>query len=566
MHLNLDTEATVIGEQLENFYRAGLFDVCHNVLDTILREKCTPPSDSANSDEVEAYLYSCRQLIEQELITKAQIFSPARWTWYIRRLPAKKMNHVTSDPYDKALLHCIACMSKAEEFNSKSEIRDNKLVFPIDRASLTELFKLYAGTVFLSEIHTCLRYVGKRVKMRFGQHSLPIALLSEEEQEAIQLYDERLSLGSMTPLNRTGTILSINEVEESYDTEQILIACRRETKLVETGYFDKVTRVPLKTIANFWAESVCLEDLSTFAKAFKSELWWTDEAGHLFLLLRCAAIALALQSTRWIPLVFSGYLFIPARDLTDLIDPPFQKAGAFVKDVLPGYNSPKTFEELFQIISKWTPSLWPMVSPKPLHQIENAFLIDVYAATNRLNSALEFPRTLSGSAGHIRGMHFEGPTQQMIDETPWAPTSTLKNLRGRQLSLKGKSITDIDAIGALNKTVLCVSCKSIIYDGSYDAGDSRVVMGAVKKIEEKLAEWSAISKILRENPVGDNYDFSSYEKMIFIVCTPNPMYILIGPCSEFVAHNLRAVVPFIELSNWLHSSNFEIPITVNDQA
>lgn len=552
MHLNIDTEAIEIERQLTKFDEDGLFRVAHNVLDGILREKCSRPSNASDPSEVETYLNSCRHVIEQELIEKAQLFSPARWTWYIRRLPAKKMDHVTSDPYDKALLQCIACMSDAPESDSKSEIKENRLVFPVDITSLTELFKLYAGALFLSDIHTGLRYVGKRVTMDFGEHSLPIASPNDDEKEAIRLYDERLTLGSISPLNRTGTILNMSEVEQIKDVAQILTACRRQTTVVETGYFDKATGDPLKTVANFWAEFTDLDDLSRFAKSFKDELWWNDEAGHLILLLRCAAMALALQPPRWIPLVFAGYLFIPARDLLEIIEPTFHQASAFVKATLPGYNAPKNLEELFQTMSKWKPFAWPIVAPKPLHQIQNAFLIDIYAATNRLNSALEFPRTLSGTAGQIRGMHFEGPTQQIIDDSPWAPAPNLKSFRGRQLNLKGKAITDIDAIGILDKTLLCVSCKSIVYDGSYDAGDFRVVMGAARQLEDKRAEWSAISKILKENPVGDNYDFSSFDEMIFVVCTPNPMYIPIGPCSEFVAKGLRAVVSFTELDNWLH--------------
>jgi hypothetical protein len=57
--------------------------------------------------------------------------------------------------------------------------------------------------------------------------------------------------------------------------------------------------------------------------------------------------------------------------------------------------------------------------------------------------------------------------------------------------------------------------------------------------------------IVRSTPVGDNYDFSSFQEVLGVVCTPFAVYTSTSKSLEFVAHGLRACASAAELDRWL---------------
>jgi hypothetical protein len=91
----------------------------------------------------------------------------------------------------------------------------------------------------------------------------------------------------------------------------------------------------------------------------------------------------------------------------------------------------------------------------------------------------------------VRAAHFEGEIQKVIDRSQWNPDNALRQVRGRALRLNGQTITDIDAVGSQNGTMLLVSAKSRVHTARYDAGDHKQVRNTAEAIERRSLTGAA---------------------------------------------------------------------------
>lgn len=112
-------------------------------------------------------------------------------------------------------------------------------------------------------------------------------------------------------------------------------------------------------------------------------------------------------------------------------------------------------------------------------------------------------------------------------------------------------LTDIDAIGVKERKLLIVSCKSIIYDRDYDQGVFRIVKNTQATIDEAVVSWEEVVAELRRQPTGDNFDFSRFDEIIGVVCTPFAAYSSEDRTLAFVKANLRVSSSMLELRDWL---------------
>lgn len=154
---------------------------------------------------------------------------------------------------------------------------------------------------------------------------------------------------------------------------------------------------------------------------------------------------------------------------------------------------------------------------------EDFAVTDLLAATLKLEAlvtAILAKRSTKGSGW--RGPSWESTVQERIDCTPWAPSAKEKASIPKNLRLGGKEITDVDAFGASSGELLIVSCKSWQMPDRYQVGDWDVL----GKLGEKLLKEARIhaGKVekLRQNPRGDNYDLSMYERISGSVCVSAP--------------------------------------------
>lgn len=125
-------------------------------------------------------------------------------------------------------------------------------------------------------------------------------------------------------------------------------------------------------------------------------------------------------------------------------------------------------------------------------------------------------------------------------------------LRGKPLRKQGRHITDIDAIGVQGNRLLCVSCKSTLYSPQYDAGEFRTVRNREGMLLTAIAEWDKKIETLRADPRGDNFDFSAFDDIIGVVCTPLPVYTSTTPVAAMTPLTLAPGCSFYELEMWLN--------------
>ncbi len=169
---------------------------------------------------------------------------------------------------------------------------------------------------------------------------------------------------------------------------------------------------------------------------------------------------------------------------------------------------------------------------------------------------LRFPN-LGGGTGNQRGIHFEDAIQSYIDASPWKPSDELRAMRQVHLLRRGdgknNQITDIDAIGESGDTLLIVSCKAVIFSVGQDIGEYHVLKYARLRLDEAVLKWQAVKAELLDSPIGQNYNFSRYSKIITIVCTPNVVYTESDVSLSYEVGNLRKSATALEFIDWLNT-------------
>jgi hypothetical protein len=79
----------------------------------------------------------------------------------------------------------------------------------------------------------------------------------------------------------------------------------------------------------------------------------------------------------------------------------------------------------------------------------------------------------------------------------------------------------------------------------------RVVRNGQSTVDKAVQDWRKIIGELRANPVGDNFDFSGFPRIVGVVCTLFVVYSDADETLAFVDGTLRACVSADELDAWL---------------
>jgi hypothetical protein len=258
----------------------------------------------------------------------------------------------------------------------------------------------------------------------------------------------------------------------------------------------------------------------------------------------CAHIPWALSSISQ-----QGYVFVGEERLRDIFDRHLPEVVEQLAPVTPNFAWSTGYIAWRQSIEAVVASLWPISSGNVLRRFHGNLMIDITGASHALLHRLELDR--SPLIGNLRAPKFELQCQDLIDSTPWAPSPEVKALRGRPLRRGGLPATDIDAIGMMGRTLLMVSCKSVIYDRDYDQGVFQVIRNTQHRIDEAVIEWDEKVAEFRRQPTGENYDFSQFDEIIGVVCTPFVAYSNEERTLAFIKPNLRACSSVLELRDWL---------------
>ena len=233
-----------------------------------------------------------------------------------------------------------------------------------------------------------------------------------------------------------------------------------------------------------------------------------------------------------------GYFFWGVKRLEDLLDKYLPDVAAILAKETPEFRWPTTTIEWLTAIDQVTASPWPLMAGNVCRRYANQYMLDITGCSHAFLQRLEMSR--APALGNLRGAAFELQCQDIIDRSPWAPPPPIRELRGRTLWRAGQKLTDIDALATRDGILLIVSGKSRIYDREYDRGTYRVVENERNRLDEAVTQWDLIVESLNREPVGDNFDFSAFEEIVGIVCTPFPVYTHSERSLRFVRAGLRA--------------------------
>jgi hypothetical protein len=206
--------------------------------------------------------------------------------------------------------------------------------------------------------------------------------------------------------------------------------------------------------------------------------------------------------------------------------------------------------DLLQAAATMAPQLWPSRVGRLIRRGADRSIVDVHAATGVIGGVSSYEA--GGRQANSRSAHFEEVVQQLIDETPWAPSDGLRSLKRKQLRLRGATLTDLDAVGERDGTLLIVSCKGRVFDQRLDRGDYaavRNVGSAAHEAVRDLADFVATLKAAHGK--GDNFDLSAYSKFVGVVCLPQPIFLSLEIAWRMASSGLRTVVWPNELEAWL---------------
>lgn len=511
-----------------------------------------PVSGDGLIDPIDAqpYLKQCLGAVENGLVEMTQRFSPVQWLWYLRRFPyIHPIDDFGFEGYSRALATILSARSQRRD---NSELFDTQLSFPLTQSIANHVLAFVAGSYDLGDLHIKYGAAAREIFFRIRAKRLPDPVLTESKQKAGKLFDERQKL-SISGL--TGTIPSQTE---RLEISQILVVDRIYQPVARTlPYFEfrgletppfvptyyLPTRVPLKHISNL------------YKLADNSNKQWLSRDG--FVLMLVAGLLLPISAStpeHSINIAMYGYSVHERVDFVMDYWPIFDELVSVTKNLFPGADLPATPIQLLDDMESLETSAHPLL-PGVVMGDKKWIIIDHASVKDRLGKMLRFPN-LGGGTGNQRGIHFEDAIQSYIDASPWKPSDEIRAMRQVHLIRRGvdrhNQITDIDAIGESGETLLIISCKAVIFSVGQDIGEYHALKNAHLRLDEAVLKWQAVKAELLDSPIGQNYNFSHYSKIIAIVCTPNAVYTESDLSLSYEVSNLRKAATAPEFIDWLN--------------
>lgn len=492
-------------------------------------------------EESTAYLHNIRVSLETEADVVAQTYSPMRWLWYTRRAGWSVFagRLITTELSTFLLLETLTGLSKkTTESRIEGDIA-GRVVYDSGETALEPLARMAVIAIALTQVHSWLRRAGKGTSFRVHTSDWPEAMRDQALEAAIKTFDQRVADGlggnwhpTMSPLEFTGEPSAYPML-----TASLLASGRGEV----FGWQGKLRDGQLvKVDGLFVPEMMTLEALLEALATAKGTggIWWDSALPSLIVLLQSLAFAAAQVdegSGVGVPLV--GYTVRTHTSVLELLELCLPQLRLPLDSLFPG-SLPSTPSEVYEVLLSQRGNLWPHVRGPILREEASDIAIDVAASSALLHELITIPKSTGGALVNVPARSFELEAQRVIDDSLWKPPPTLIDLRGVTLRRHGGDLTDIDALGSRSDVLLVASCKNVTFSRDYDAGIFSTVRNVRTTIEDAVIHWDKVVQDLRANPVGDNYDFSSFRTIVGVVVTPRAMFVSAPNALRWVAHRL----------------------------
>lgn len=491
-----------------------------------------------------SYFQQCFIAVERALIEMAQRFSPIEWLWYLRRFPIIYANDLHVEKYSRSLAIILSAKSKKQV---DSSLFNTQLNFPLNRSIADYILAFVAGSYTLADLHVLYGNASNETPFRAKLKSMPEPVYTESKRKANKIYDARAKRGSY---GFTGTIPSQDEMS---DTSNIFVLNREQPTYTNLPFFESVGL--LTPVLTYYSPiEFNLKHVSNLYKSTNNGngQWLTFETFGLMLLAGLLLPISLSAPEHSVNIAMYGYSVHERGDFIRDYWPAFNDLVLLFDSLFPEADLPKDFIgfiALLNYVEKLNISSYPIL-PGVLLATEGWIVIDHYELHARLLRLLQFPN-LSGLIGNRRGLHFEDAIQDQINESAWKPSDKLRGMRQVHLTRHdGKKITDIDAIGEYKNRLLIISCKAFSFDHSKE--DHLATKNARRRLDEAVSKWQAVKSELLATPIGQNYNFSQYTKIIAVVCIPNLIYTENELSLSYEVDDLRRAATAPEFIDWLH--------------
>lgn len=526
-----------------------------------VRRKVRATKSVLERDDAASYLARLIPLAVEETVRTHSPYGRMRWLWYLRRVPSELMEgeYSTTFGYDRALAEAITWAMPESEVERTSPW----IHFPVNRSVCRHICQFIGRVKFISNLHTMYRRVGKGAYLDLrGRHIK--AINDEETDRAISLYDQRRSEANAIFGQAYGLsphefdIDQLRAVDKNGNLKlSVVMPCRPIEVPVDHTNAENGMRKPAVVRARHIPWTID-------GKSLLDPLDLGDEWEHIVV----RPVSCLLQMSIALPLFMmeleralvnclkTGYFIVDEARAKRIMDRALPEINTMLSSWFSVQEWPETYTQWRDAAFRFVPQAWPLEPGGFLRPVgQNSILMDAVTMSLALNSGLRLDRSQSKVA-NVRAGLFEEQVQLVVDQSLWIPSEEISRLRGKPLRRDRRHLTDIDALGAIGDTLLCISCKSVVYDPNYDIGDYRVIQNNKSRIDEAAQDWSTLMENLRAQPKGDNFDFTSFSKIIGVVCTPFVVYTDNAEAFKEIAPGLRACVSVGELRTWLSAGGY----------
>lgn len=470
------------------------------------------------------YLHAIRAELERRGEEVAQTYSAARWLWYTRRLSSELFagRLVTTQHADHSMLESLTGLSR-NEADGRFNI-EGRSIYPFTVRDLVPVAELAAIAVALSQCHSWIRRAGKGTEFVVRAGDLPEPVADASLEAAIETFDDRVisdlgmrwhpSIEAEARNEDLPVLLGVSKVLGPWTPVLGWQGALEESRM-------------LRISGQFWVQFMTLGGLgATIADAGQGNIvWWRRHTPSLVLLLQAVWYAGAFWTkTLGLNLPKVGYVRWPRADVVEAIDEVLKLVRTDLEELFPG-DVPADGATVVATLEGVSSSLWPVLPGPVLRAVEDAVVVDVWAATVRLQHDVLVPPQVGGELVNSSARRFEAVVQDRVNQSPWRPSAAALSLTKGHLKIGDRTITDIDAVAERDGHLLLVSCKNIPFSPEYDAGDHRTVRNVASTIDGAVAFWhDVLLADLEATPVGSNYDVSGFASVRGVVVTPHVFY------------------------------------------
>ncbi|EMR44819.1 hypothetical protein [Pseudomonas putida] len=518
------------------------------------------PDNQISASSLNSYAKESLSRVENNAIELANKHPKYYWKFYLTGFSKDHFKGELETSFLFNLKMFESCISFSEKRINEAELykNGNAVALEINDSVVKDYCKLVGYSLLLKDLYTLIRISSKGCDFQYHiDKPFPTPIYDNLVNESIQLYDNRNVTEStvdsgMNMPSKSGFSLKQKNLRK---IENLLILANENAEAdVKYEKIPKTFKNPkekINTKMNFSIIRISLETIYDEFKLGNEKLPWADELLEIIGLLQFVTDAI-LRGWVLLPAVAEkGYILLPKTFVTNYIHGFIESVKKYQLGKL-GISFSINAEDL---IKKYSRPLRGRIYPANTSIIFDAgkmFGFDMSCSFEILLHQLEYTKS-QGKIANLRGLFFESQTQDSIDASTFKPASNIRALVAKPLKLGNKQITDLDAILVSGKTLVAISCKSLLVNEDYDMGDYRTIRNITSSIEKYVEEWRSKTTFINNNKVGDNYDLSEVDHIIGLVLTPSVLYCNVSYRNELSLKGLYENMSSHELEAWLSS-------------